>query len=80
MKATLEFDLPEDDLAFKLAVSGDALHYAIAEVLSELRQMLKYDKGFDDIPDEEKKMTVEQLRDLIWSKLSADKNVKALFD
>ena len=45
MKATLEFNLPEDEADLKYALAGlDAL-LAIDDLLNEIRNSLKYDSG-----------------------------------
>lgn len=51
MKATLEFNLPEDDADFKLASAAVEMHSALFEIRSELRRFLKYGHTFKT-PDE----------------------------
>jgi hypothetical protein len=62
MKATLEFNLPEEEDDHKYALAGlDAL-LVISDIFTEIRSKLKYDsgefKGCDDA-------TLEKVRDFI---------------
>lgn len=62
MKATLEFDLPEEKYDHKYALAGlDAL-LCISDLINEIRAKLKYDGGeFKDCDDK----TLEIVRDYI---------------
>jgi hypothetical protein len=42
MKATLEFNLPEDHIEFELAVNGPKMHSVLWEMDQWLRQQYKY--------------------------------------
>jgi len=56
MKAILEFDLPEDNEEFNLAVKASAMSVVIWGINSKLRGILKYD---ENISDETYKMVEE---------------------
>lgn len=58
MKATLEFNLPEDDAEFYCATKGTAMLNALWEIQQELRKLWKY----EELTDEQFKM-VERIRD-----------------
>ena len=47
MKATLEFNLPEDHIEFEMAVNGSKMHSVLWEMDQWLRAQYKY------MPDEE---------------------------
>jgi coproporphyrinogen III oxidase len=61
MKATLEFNLPEDNTEFELAVNGAKMHSVLWEMDQWLRQQYKY------MPDseysEDKYNTFEKCRE-----------------
>jgi len=61
MKATLEFNLPEDHIEFELAVNGPKMHSVLWEMDQWLRQQYKY------MPDseysEDKYNTFEKCRE-----------------
>lgn len=46
MKATIEFQLPEDELSFRNASRADALCFQLHEFLMELRAWRKYGHKF----------------------------------
>lgn len=58
MKATLEFNMPEDQVEFDFAVHGGKMYSALCEISQELRTLWKY----EELSDEEFKM-VEKIRD-----------------
>ena len=58
MKATLNFDLPDDDFEFQCAVNGIALRRSICDFQEYMRQMYKYNES---ISEAEKEM-VQSLR------------------
>ncbi len=61
MKATLEFNLPEDHIEFEMAVNGSKMHSVLREMDQWLRQQYKY------MPDseysEDKYNTFEKCRE-----------------
>ena len=61
MKATLEFNLPEDHIEFEMAVNGSKMYSVLWEMDQWLRQQYKY------MPDseysEDKYNTFEKCRD-----------------
>ena len=61
MKATLEFNLPEDHIEFEMAVNGSKMHSVLWEMDQWLRQQYKY------MPDseysEDKYNTFEKCRE-----------------
>jgi len=48
MKATLEFNLPEDDAEFYCATKGTAMLNALFEIEIELRKLYKYEELNED--------------------------------
>jgi hypothetical protein len=58
MKATLEFNLPDEDAEFYCATKGTAMLNALWEINSELRTLWKY----EELNDEEWKI-VERIRE-----------------
>jgi hypothetical protein len=58
MKATLEFNLPEDDADFYCATKGTAMLNVLWELKQELRKLYKY----EELNEDEWKM-VERIRD-----------------
>ena len=58
MKATLNFDLPEDSFEFQCAINGIALRRSICDFQEYMRQMYTYN---ETISDAEKEM-VQHLR------------------
>ena len=44
MKAILEFDLPDDQHEFELAIQGAAMYSALWDISQELRTMTKYEE------------------------------------
>ena len=66
MKATLEFNLPEDQIDFDLAVNGTKAQSALWEMDQYLRNELKYS---DDRSSEDLKLLQEvrdQLREIMF--------------
>jgi hypothetical protein len=61
MKATLEFNLPEDQIEFDFATQGGNMHAALWEISQELRKLWKY----EELSDQEWKM-VERIRDKFY--------------
>jgi len=58
MKATLEFNLPDDQAEFDLATQGSNMYSALWDISQELRTLWKY----EELSDQEWKM-VERIRD-----------------
>ena len=58
MKATLEFNLPDDQHEFDMAVQGGKMYLALWDISRELRTLWKY----EELSEEEWKM-VERIRD-----------------
>ena len=67
MKATLEFDLPEDQDAFTLANKGAAHFFALGDVRDMLRTHWKY-----GVYDEATAGVIERIRDEFYEILSAN--------
>ena len=57
MKATLEFNMPEDQVEFDFAMQGSKMYSALWDISQELRTLWKY----EELSDEEWKM-VERIR------------------
>lgn len=73
MKATLEFNMPEDQVEFDFAIQGGKMYSALWDISQELRTLWKY----EELSDEEFKM-VERIRDKFYeilndSQISLDK-------
>jgi hypothetical protein len=62
MKATIEFNLPDEDAEFYCATKGTAMLNALWEINTELRTLWKY----EELTDEQFKM-VERIRDSFHS-------------
>jgi hypothetical protein len=61
MKATLEFNLPEDQIEFDFATQGSNMYSALWDISQELRKLSKY----EELSDQEWKM-VERIRDKFY--------------
>ena len=61
MKATLEFNLPEDDAEFYCATKGTDMLNALFEIEIELRKLYKY----EELNEDEWNM-VERIRDSFY--------------
>lgn len=64
MKATIEFNLPEDQAEFDFAIQGADMYNVLWEMKSELRSMLKY----GDLPDAQYEI-VEKIQDFLINRL-----------
>lgn len=58
MKTIMEFNLPQDQIEFDLAIQGSKMYSALWDISQELRQLWKYEQ----LSDAEFKM-VERIRD-----------------
>jgi hypothetical protein len=70
MKATLEFNLPDDQAEFDLATQGSNMYSALWDISQELRTLWKY----EELSDQEWKM-VERIRDKFYEILD-DQQIK----
>ena len=61
MKAILEFNLPDDQHEFDLAIQGSKMYVALWDISQELRTLWKY----EELSDEEFKI-VERIRDKFY--------------
>jgi hypothetical protein len=61
MKATLEFQLPEDQTEFDFAIQGSNMYSALWDISQELRTLYKY----EELDEKEWKM-VERIRDKFY--------------
>jgi len=61
MKATLEFNLPEDQTEFDFATKGSNMYAALWEISQELRTLWKY----EELKEEEWDM-VERIRNKFY--------------
>jgi len=66
MKATLEFNLPDDQHEFDLAIQGSKMYLALWDLSQELRSMWKYQQ----YKTEEEYAIVETIRDKFHEILS----------
>ena len=64
MKATLEFNLPEDQAEHYCAIKGQDMLNVLWELKSELRAMLKY----QELPDQQYEI-VEKIQNFLMSSL-----------
>ena len=48
MKATLKFNLPDDEFEFNCAVKSTKMYFALTEIKGELRSILKHGELRDD--------------------------------
>ena len=64
MKATLEFNLPEDQAEHYCAIKGADMLNVLWELKAELRAMLKY----GELPDQQYEI-VEKIQDFLLSSL-----------
>ena len=65
MKATLEFNLPDDQNEFDMAVQSGNMYAALWDISQDLRKLWKY----EELSEEEWKM-VERIRDKFYETLS----------
>lgn len=61
MKATIEFNLPDDQHEFDLAIQGGKMYSALWDISQDLRKLWKY----EELSEEEWKM-VERIRDKFY--------------
>lgn len=61
MKATLEFNLPEERYEHVLAINAGALLSALSEIRQAIRSILKYEEHVSD----ETRAKLDELRNLI---------------
>jgi len=66
MKATLEFNLPDDQHEFDMAIQGSSMYLALWDLSQELRSMWKYQQ----YKTEEEYAIVETIRDKFHEILS----------
>ena len=65
MKATLEFNLPEDQAEHYCAIKGADMLNVLWELKAELRSMLKY----GELPDKQYEI-VEKIQDFLFHSLN----------
>ena len=75
-RAILEFELPGDERAFRVASEAQEIIYGINQALSEIRGILKYKP--DELSDGEKK-GLERARDIVIGRLE-DRDVSWVLD
>lgn len=61
MKAKLEFNLPEEQVEFNLAINGSSWSHVVWKVSEELRRRIKYDPNVT----EEQTNIYQEVRDMI---------------
>lgn len=61
MKATLKFNLPEEQVEFNLAVNGNKWSFVVWKIDQELRSKIKYSESITD----EQKDIYQEVRNLI---------------
>ena len=72
MKATLEFNLPEDQIDFEMATQGSSMHSALWEMDQWLRSQYKYMS--DEDYNEDKYNTYYEVREKL-REIIADSNI-----
>ena len=65
MKATLNFDLPEDSFEFQCAINGFALRRSICDFQEYMRQMYKYNERISDAEKEMIQHLREQFQEML---------------
>jgi hypothetical protein len=65
MKATIEYNLPEEQYEWDNAIKADAMYSALYDISQELRTLWKY----EELSEEEWKM-VERIRDKFYDILN----------
>ena len=65
MKATLNFDLPEDSFEFQCAINGVALRRSICDFQEYMRQMYKYNERISDAEKEMIQHLREQFQEML---------------
>ena len=68
MKATIEFNLPDDQEDFQDAVNGQKWRLMVWNFDQNLRSQLKYN---DKLSSEQYKV-YEEIRDLLWEKIGEE--------
>jgi hypothetical protein len=63
MKATLEFQLPDDAADFTCALSATAYHAALCQIAESFRQKVKYEERQETTWDEAKQLFWDALRE-----------------
>lgn len=71
MKATLEFNLPEEKEEFDTAVNANAYRSVLCEFDGQLRKILKYEESITD----EMKGTLQGLRDTL-NEMARDEGIE----
>lgn len=69
MKATLEFNLPEEEFDFKKATQGKNLYFAVSEFDNQLRNWIKHGHEFKDADE-----VLNEIRSMLHRSLE-DENV-----
>ena len=64
MKATLEFELPEEEAEFEQASYASELQATLWDITQALRSKLKY-----EVLAEHERKVWEQARELVWDKI-----------
>jgi hypothetical protein len=68
MKATIEFNLPDDQEDFQDAVNGQKWRLMVWDFDQHLRSQLKY----NDKLSEEQYKVYEEIRDMLYQKMNED--------
>ena len=66
MKATLEFNLPEEKHEHDLAVASPELYAALCDIDSYLRNKIKHSNSSDEVKSFADTIRTDYLNDLIW--------------
>ena len=65
MKATLEFNLPEDSEQFAVASNATSFYFALYDLDQKLRSWIKYDHDFEDV-----ETALDEIRETLWNSMS----------
>ena len=66
MKATIEFDLPQEQHEYQIAVAAPELYSALCDIDSYLRNEIKHGNSSDEVKKFAETIRIDYLNDLIW--------------
>jgi len=67
MKATIEFNLPEERHEHAIAVAAPALYSALCDIDTYLRNEIKHGNSSDEVKKFAETIRTDYLNDLIWN-------------
>ncbi len=66
MKATIEFDLPQEQHEYQIAVAASELYSALCDIDAYLRNEIKHGNSSDEVKKFAETIRTDYLNDLIW--------------